>query len=641
MPLVAALTGAVLIASCGSALRAHVAYSASAIASDPRVRFNQAAARLNLPVLWAGDIDGDGRPGAAELRELVLYGASSEALIVDGELTQAGWATIGLIETEREASMPSDVAHLLVRRELDAMVPSLVEAAPSSTTTNRSDADLNLIRRMLRIAEAIDGLYSRQLGLERLVDRIPATERASWSLVRREWGTECRVITEPACSAILDGEPFHAVLSVYPAAEQSRPDFCWHYADGVAPDQLPDDLMSPFTVIEDTDAGGLVTRSYHEAYPDLMDVIADELEALGAVARAGGDPALAGYTDAMAEAFGPAGRPSDRDAWRTMAMSNSRLFVTLGANDLSWDPCGHKYAFGMTFGRIDSDALVWEEQIASGLNELRGAVTEASDGLLALPLGDALQMPEPVQLMFRAGVDRRAGGATLGYERLGRAVVFTNLHSSVDGRLIVEAEAARLLDAEAMSRSDGVGELVMTSLHEAVHSLTPSRGYIGRPDATDVVSEMVADVGALFLIDLLADRGTIDSSRLEAAYVDYLRTAFGAAASPMYRRGLRTHHQAATIVLGLLIEAGALRWDSSEVAADGTAGGAFHVDFHRMRESAPGLLGRIARLITSQEQHEFELLSAAYVDGSALPRALFRDRLATVPFAEHVYPRPR
>jgi hypothetical protein len=176
-------------------------------------------------VFWAADTDGDGEPDPDEVRSLLFYGtAAAPRWVESGAFTDAFVRVATRIEAEARAAAPSDARRALVITELDHAAPTLVETDVAALPP----AHQAFVGHMMRVAELVDRLYARQTGMEAMSARLDASDTASASLFRRNWGPACRGSTterEAACSAI-DGAPRQPV-DVYPASIQGEDDsFC-------------------------------------------------------------------------------------------------------------------------------------------------------------------------------------------------------------------------------------------------------------------------------------------------------------------------------------------------------------------------------------------------------------------------------
>jgi len=227
-----------------------------------RLRFNQLAMELNLPLFWAADADEDGTVDPDEVRTLDFY-PSDATWAEDGRFTaEFERAYAAMLEVERRR---------LLEDELRSTSPTLLETDLSTLP----EPHRAFGRHMLRVAELIDQLYARQVGMDALAPLVSADEPVSQSVFRRNWGARCRgatTETNPLCSPIAGAPP--QPVDVYPQSLQEGDDLCARLEGH----PRASELLTPFTVVRE--AGGELTAvPYTEAYRELMQPIAAELRA--------------------------------------------------------------------------------------------------------------------------------------------------------------------------------------------------------------------------------------------------------------------------------------------------------------------------------------------------------------------------
>ena len=308
----AALLVVLALAACGGTN--HGGTTPRIRVSD-RARFNQLALRLDLPLFWTADTDGNGEPGPDEVRSLLFYGASgapASVWVSDGHFTPAFDAAALRLRAEADVALPSDPRRALVMTELDHAAPTLV----FTDLTGLPPAHHEFARHMLVVAGLVDRLYARQVGMEALSDRTDPEDTASMSLFRRNWGARCLASiteTDPACSPIA-GAP-HQRVDVYPESVQGDDDsFC------AALEALPNAtaLLSPFVVVREI-AGELTAVPYTEVYAELMRPIAVELRAAADAMTDPAETALTAYLRAAATSFETNDWAPADEAWAAVA----------------------------------------------------------------------------------------------------------------------------------------------------------------------------------------------------------------------------------------------------------------------------------------------------------------------------------
>nr|MDQ3037693.1 hypothetical protein [Myxococcota bacterium] len=156
-----------------------------------RLRFNQLAMRLDVPLFWTADTDSDGAPDPSEIRSLLFY--PTEARWVDdaGQFTPEYDAAVARIRAELEETAPTDPRVTLVHAELDRVAPTLV----ANDLRELPDAHREFARHMVRVGALIDTLYARQTGMTALEPQSRQADVASRSMFRRNWGPRCRGAT--------------------------------------------------------------------------------------------------------------------------------------------------------------------------------------------------------------------------------------------------------------------------------------------------------------------------------------------------------------------------------------------------------------------------------------------------------------
>ncbi len=617
-----------------------------------RLRFNQLALRLDQPLFWASDANGNGTPDPDEVRSLLFY-PSVGSWVASGAFTADYERVLGMIRAENAAATPTDARLALVDAELDHAAPTLVE-------TNLADvpeAHRAFARHMLTVAGLMDRLYAHQVGMDAMQTRLAAGDPASASLFRRNWGPECMSsVTEsnPECSAIA-GAPSQPV-DVYPSELQGDDGFCATLE--ARPDASA--LLSPFTVVRAGPDNTLIAVPYSVAYEEYMAPIAAELRAAADAMTDPTEAALVSYLHAAATSFETNDWLPADEAWSRMSVRNSRWYVRVGPDETYWEPCSQKAGFHLTFARIDQGSLVWQDRLAPLRTDMEGA-------LAALVPGEytarevSFQLPDFIQIVVNAGDDRDAFGATIGQslpnwgtvtdEGRGRTVAMTNLYTDDDSQARRRAQAMSLLSTASMERytDDPTPGLLSTILHEATHNLGPAHEYrtpAGQTDAeafggglSSTLEELKAQSGALFFIDWLRQRGVLTEQQERETYVDSIVWAFGHISRGMYTpTGQRKpYSQLAAIQIGTLLDEGALSWDPEAVAADGLSHGAFAIDFARMPEACLHLMQRVMHIKATGDRAAAEALATQYVDGPRVPHATIVERYRSFPQVAFVY----
>jgi hypothetical protein len=642
----------VTLSACGGGH--HHTTTATLGAGIDRARFNQLALRLNLPLFWATDADGDGQPDVGETRSLLFYPSSGRVLWErDGFFTPDFEEAVERIRAENAAAPPSDPRRELVLTELDHAAPTLVDTDLHALP----EAHRAFAQHMLVVAGLMDRLYAHQVGMDAMERRVDGSDTASLSLFRRNWGPACEasvVESDARCSAI-EGAP-HQPVDVYPTELQATEGFCAQLE--ARPDAQT--LLSPFTVVRAGADGALTAVPYSVAYEEYMRPIARELRAAADAMTDPNETALVTYLRAAATSFETnEWQPAD-EAWSRMSVRNSQWYVRVAPDETYWEPCSQKAGFHLTFAHIDQGSLVWQDR----LSPLR---TDMEAALAGLATGEytarevSFQLPDFIEIVVNAGDDRDAFGATIGQslpnwgpvadEGRGRTVAMSNLYTDADSLARRRAQAMSLLDTAAMGpyTDDATPGLLSTILHEATHNLGPAHDYrtpAGQNDSeafggqlASMLEELKAQSGALFFIDWLRQRSVIDETQAQQIYVDSIVWAFGHISRGMYTpEGQRKpYSQLAAVQIGVLLDEGALRWDPSATAADGHSQGAFSIDFARLPEACTHLMQRVMHIKATGDRAAAEALAAQYVDGDRVPHATIVERYRSFPQVSFVY----
>jgi hypothetical protein len=653
-----ALVLSLLLSACGRSCDDPPAPAASAVpppsttVAIDRLRFNQLAMRLNEPLFWVSDANGNGAPDPDEVRSLLFY-PSDAHWVSGGAFTPDFERARAAIEAEVSAATPTDARRAAVVAEFDHAAPTLVDTSLADLpAAHRAFAD-----HMLRVAGLMDRLYAHQVGMDALTSRLTAGDTASASLFRRNWGPACRssvTETNPACSAV-DGAP-HEVVDVYPADMQANEGFCATLearSDSAT-------LLTPFTVVRPGADGALVAVPYTQAYGEYMQPIATELRAAADAMTDPDETALVTYLRAAATSFETNDWLPADEAWSRMSVRNSRWYVRVAPDETYWEPCSQKAGFHLTFARIDQGSLVWQDRLAP----LRSDMEQALAALVPTEYTArevSFQLPDFIRIVVNAGDDRDAFGATIGQslpnwgpvtdEGRGRTVAMTNLYTDPDSLERRRAQAMSLLSTEAMASytDDQTPGLLSTILHEATHNLGPAHEYRtpqGQTDAeafggglSSTLEELKAQSGALFFVDWLRQRGVLTEQQEREIYVDSIVWAFGHISRGMYTpTGQRKpYSQLAAIQIGTLIDEGAMTWDATATAADGHGVGAFSIDFARLPAACTALMTRVMHIKATGDRAAAEALATRYVDGDRVPHATIVERYRSFPQVAFVY----
>ena len=628
-----------------------------------RRNFNSLAAELDVPLFWRSDANRNGGVDPDEVAYLwgVRPSSTAEEWTDGRRFSKAFIATYRkMVEANRSGPVrltdPAEQRRReLVRQELAQGRPTLLE----SDFRGASPEDQAIVTHVLRAAVVIERLYAAQNGVARLDAQIPADDPASRMLFFRNQGPFCeqpQTEQESACSAMAGS--VRKVSGLYPTSMQQDPDFC---ADLV---QSRDHaaLLDPFVVVREDSRGNLRAVPYTVAYRANMTRVARELTAAANAIRGEGEAALKTYLLAAAQAFRDnRWQPAD-EAWARMNAINSKWYLRIAPDETYFEPCSEKAGFHVSFARINTDSLTWQQK----LNPLR----EEMENLLAGMTGEpyrarsvSFHLPDFIDIVLNAGGSRSATGATGGQslpnwgpvanEGRGRTVVMTNLGNDEDSKATYRQKAGSLFCAATMPylSSDPLRQTVSIILHEAAHNLGPAHEYTvnGKVDGdifggslASMLEELKAQTSALYLTDWLVQKQILDERTALEIHVGDIAWAMGHIAQGMYDadgKG-KAYSQLAAIQFGTLFDNGAVVFDAGAEAANGKDRGCFRVVPAKLQTVIAALERRVLRIKGAGDKADAELLKASYVDDTGNFRDLrgvITERWLRVPKNSYVY----
>src|SRR4029079_13754899 len=202
--------------------------------------------------------------------------------------------------------------------------------------------------------------------------------------------------------------------------------------------------------------------------------------------------------------------------------------------------------FHVSFARINQDSLKWQKTLEPVKKEMEEAVA-AMAGPPYKARDVKFHLPDFIDIVLNAGDARNATGATIGEslpnwgpvaKKGGRTVVMTNLGTDKDS---LEASKQTIASVFCKSVMDDVSMdpallNMSTVLHEAAHNLGPAHEYEvgGKADGAvfggalaSMLEELKAQTSALFFVDWLADKGTIDKKQAMQSHYRDIAWAFG------------------------------------------------------------------------------------------------------------------
>ncbi len=581
-----------------------------------RADFNRLAVEAGLPLFWVVDSENPGIPDASELA-FPNGGPKATASYlpkgVHGKPFEAAYRR--LVELRRREA---------VRAELAAARPTLLETDTSAYTAE----ERALVARFQTIARLIDQLFELQHGSAGLEKKIPKDDAASRALFWRNHGPWCEAPAtenDPFCNATPDFTKRKSLS--YPVEGEQDKAFC----EALAAAPNAKDLLAPFTVVRPAKTGGYEAVPYARAYAKPMKAIAKELKAAAAGLQSTTEVRLAAYLTAAAKAFETDDWSAADEAWSLMAGSKSAWYVRVGPDETYWDPCGVKAGFHLSFARQDPAAA----ELKAKLEAIRGDMEKAVAALVAPEVYAArevgFQLPDFIQVVLNAGDSRSAIGATIGQslpnfgkvaeESRGRTVVMSNLYTDADSLAAAAEKDALLLDSAALALRDASGAAgrMGTVLHEAMHNLGPTGSWlvgdqkseaIFGGDLDAILEESKAEIGAVFLMPLLVEKGILTTEQHHQALAAVLSWGFGQLANGLSSSDGRpkTYSHVAAILLSKLVSGGALTW----IVAEGDAeGGRFAFDPTKVQDLVKVTMTEIVRIKAAGDKEAGLALDAA------------------------------
>ncbi len=620
-----------------------------------RTAFNETAFRLNLPVYWTADANGNGAVDADEVRSLLFY-PSEGTWTEGGKLNDAFDKAFAQIKAAEQPELPrsqaatDDARKSLIRQELAQGATTLVYSDMKSGT----DEDKALVRHMLKVARMVDDLYATQVGTKGLEARIPKDDPASLAVLRRNWTTKCvapKTEKNATCNALAGAAP---AVSVYPAEMQKDPKFC-----GAVEAEKAKAITAPFTVVVQGADKKLTTQPYSEAYKAQMMAISGELKAAADDVKDAKEAPLKAYLLAAAASFtNNDWLPAD-EAWSKMSATNSKWFLRVAPDEVYWEPCAHKAGFQLAFAKINPESLTWQEKLSPVQTEMENSLA-AHIGAPYKARKVTFHLPDFIDIVVNAGDARHPHGGTIGQslpnwgkvaaEGRGRTVAMSNLFNDPDSLARRKQQAESLLSSDAIAfySSTPQAGMLTTILHEATHNLGPAHEYAFKGQTAEkafgggmasMLEELKAQTGGLWYVEMLRKKGIISAELAKQTYTDGIVWAFGHVSRGMYADGgaRKAYSQLAAIQLGFFMDEGALTWDTNAAAANGKDKGAFTIHFDKMVPAVDKLMKVVGEIKAKNDSAAALELAKKYVDGKVVPQDVITERELKFPKPSFVY----
>jgi hypothetical protein len=463
---------------------------------------------------------------------------------------------------------PSEEIPVKIADDIEARRAQFVPVRLSTDLSVLSDGDRQALEHLIRAADAIDRIFLRQVWV---LNPEFASEVARLDGPRAQAARDCYRIHYGPWDRLRDFEP---ILTTWP-----HPDGAGYYPEDMTRQELeewieshPEDaeaFRSLHTVIRRSETG-LFAIPYSEAYGELLEAAAAELEAAAAATT---DPTLAKFLELRARAFWTDDYYESDMAWMDLA---GLLEVVIGPYETYEDGLfGYKAAF-------EAFLCLAQPEDSRALAKYKGELPFLEQNL---PIPDehknldrGAESPIRVADEIYAAGDTRAGVQTLAFnlpndERVREAkgskkVLLKNvMHAKYDG--ILRPIAERVLPTGGADRLDFDAYFHFILFHELVHGVGPGRITVdGREtevrlelkDLYSAFEEAKADVVGLYSLYALMDRGVAPEGLAEALPWTVVAGFFRSA-----RFGIGSAHgQGVVLQVNYLIEKGAV-----EVNPDG------------------------------------------------------------------------
>ncbi|MCL2822789.1 MAG: hypothetical protein FWD57_02245 [Polyangiaceae bacterium] len=626
-----------------------------------RKLFNRIAVQMDLPLFWVEDTNNNNKIDPDEVAALAFYptegtwvdGAEFSTAFTDTYRSMARWAQAPAFPLG--ISVWENRRRQLVIHELNITQPSLVFTDFSKS----SRKEKSFVKHMYALAKLIDELNSAQRGLPKLSRRIPKDDPSSHGLFRRNWGPTCVSSENPRtteCTAV-PGVKGRFIVGMYPEDVQKDDGFCGRIASLPGGDILLSDL-----VVVRNDAGQLVPEHFSTAFGSTTRNIYNTLLAAANSLETNQAP-LKTCLQATAFAFTEA---SAEYPWhvllapcRVLSITNSDWFFQLGLTDTDWDPCHSKSGFGLVFGKYNPASTRWQRTLGS----IRQRLENESAALIGTPY-KAISVPvhivDIIDVIFDAGGFRLELGADVGRtypsfmvnsrEIPVKTIIKSNYYTDPDSVESTREQGASLFDSAWTSDTSASHDagVLQVLLHEAAHGMGPTMRYringqnssaVFGSSLANTLEELKADAFSMWSVTMLRNMDIIGSTVAEQTYrLSFFRLIRHCATSMYSPDGRpRLHGQAAAVIVGFLMEEGAVTFDPNAMAANGKDRGVFRLHFEKFPAVAEKLLKTVGSIKARGDRVAGEAMVKKYVNGQIIPTRILAERFFRHREATFVY----
>ena len=605
-------------------------------AQVPRTVLNERALKAGWPFQWIKDSNGN---GAVDARELAVLWGTDESVTswMDGrELTPTFEDAYSSLVSK--PATPNEERARLVEEELSTGLPTVVY----TDLADASPSDQAIVRQVAEVARRLERVFMRQIGSARYVEqarKLTGRDRALFFLNQSPWCLRPATAGNPNCGAFDEVPP--RVSGLYPENLQQKKDFC----DALSERPDANTLFARHAAVREKD-GELVAVPYSQAYPTEMGEVAKALRDLAALIQDPAEGALRDYVGAAATAFENDDWDAADRAWLKLNTQSSRWYLRVGPDHAAplFAPCRRKALFQLSFGRFDRKTQIWKKKLAlvkdkmeSRLAELAGRPYRRRD----VDLG----IPDFVHIILNAGETRRPVGAYIAYvlPRTGpiaeagrrRTISFTNLYSDSDSQARFDAATKGYFCPDSAWRFSSIPKprIVNSIFHVAGLSLGPTESYRVRGQTPSeifggveaaMLNQVQAQASAMHFIDWLEGRELIEPGLAERSIAFGVFWSISHLSRGIFKAdgGRTVHGHVGAIMLGGLLEAGAMQWRPDMAPANGKGKGCLSVDFDRFDEPVEALLTKVARMKARGDVDALNEMLKTYVDDG--PKDIFK-----------------
>jgi hypothetical protein len=155
-----------------------------------------------------------------------------------------------------------------------------------------------------------------------------------------------------------------------------------------------------------------------------------------------------------------------------------------------------------------------------------------------------------------------------------------------------------------------------------------------------MMEELKAEVGALYFLDYLRQLKLISDDEALHGYTYCVAWSLGHISQGMYSgTGQRkTYGNVAAIIVGALLDQGALTWEPGTAAANGSDHGTLVLHRDKIVAASDALMKQVAGIKARGDSAGAQALLSRYVDsGEVVPHAIIAERMLREPKASFVY----